>query len=303
LARPTAVVLLGLLAVFWGVNWPALKLGLTEYPPWVFRSLASVVGGLGLLVLAWLGGQPLRVPRREWKGLFVASMLNMTAWNLLLLYGLERMNSGRAAILAYTMPMWASLIGTFVLGERLSGRGIAALALGLAGMALLFDAGGESGNRLGPLLVLLSAVSWGAGTVAIKHYRFTMPVTVLTAWQHLVGVAPIVVGAVAFDVQRMGEVSLGPTLCVVYNMTVTSIFCYWAYFKVVSNLPVVVSTVGTLMVPLVGVFSDALVFGTRPAGADYVALVAVAGAVFLVLNRPSSAGRSRSPPRGRGTAA
>jgi len=180
--------------------------------------------------------------------------------------------------------MWAALLGTLVLGERLTARRLAALALGLAGMALLFEAGDD---RLGPALVLLSAVSWGAGTVAIKHYRFQMPVTVLTAWQHLVGVAPIVVGALIWDVHNMGEVSAGPTLAVLYNMTVTSIFCYWAYFKVVSSMPVVVSTVGTLMVPVIGVFSSALVLGEATGPRELISLTLVCLALGVVVVWPA----------------
>jgi drug/metabolite transporter (DMT)-like permease len=276
--------LLGLLALFWGANWPIMKVALGEVPPWVFRALASTSGGAGLLLIAWLGRLPLRVPRREWGRLAIASLLNITVWNILILYGVAMMNSGRAAILAYTMPLWASLFAIFFLGEALTRRRVAALLLGLVGMALLF-AGGATREEglLGPALVVVSAVCWGAGTVAVKRFGFSMPVTVFTAWQHLVGVAPIVVVALAWDVHHIGEVTLFPALGVLYNMTVTAVFCYWAYFKIVASLPVAVSTIGTMVVPVIGVFCTALVFATPPAPADYAALTAVICAVYLAL--------------------
>ncbi|MDX1435091.1 MAG: DMT family transporter [Gammaproteobacteria bacterium] len=285
MSRRHALVLLALLAVFWGLNWPIMKIGLTEIPPWVFRALASGVGGLGLLVLARAGRQPLGIPRHELPRLALAALLNITLWNMLILYGIDLMNSGRAAILAYTMPIWASLLGVVVLGEKLTHRAVIALALGIAAMALLF-LGGEPGaerSLLGPALVVLGAMSWGAGTVAVKHFRFSMPVTVTTAWQHLIGTLPIAVVAAVWDVDNIREVTLGPALCVVYNMTVTAIFCYWAYFKIVNALPIVACTVGTLMVPVLGVLFTALIFRVPPTAQDYVALAAVVGAVFLVL--------------------
>ncbi|NQW10455.1 MAG: DMT family transporter [Alphaproteobacteria bacterium] len=286
-AMSTAVGLLAIIAVFWGLNWPIMKVGLTEIPPWVFRGSASIVSGLGLFALAKFGGHSLAVPRGQRRGLAISAVLNMALWNILVLYGVDLMDAGRAVILAYTMPLWATLMGTLVLRERLGPRAIAGLTLGLAGMALLFSVDAEvlKGNLLGPLLVVVAAFCWGAGTVAIKHARLTIPVTVAVGWQHMIGGAPIALVAVLWDVHNVDTVSLWPVLAVVYNMTVTGILCYWAYFKVVSLLPVVASTVGTMMVPVIGVFANAVIFQVTPEWVDYAALSAVAAAVFLVMTR------------------
>lgn len=281
-----ALMLLGLLALMWGVNWPVLKLSMTEYPPFVFRLIASASAGAGLFLIARLSGQTLTVPRAEWRGVLIVALLNMTIWNIAVLYGVSLMGSGRAAILAYTMPLWASLIGAWLVNERLRPRGIVALGLGIVGMGLLFfgDEKALSTGLLGPSLMLLSAVSWGAGTAAVKYFGFSIPVTVLTGWQHLIGAIPVGIIAVAWDWQNMpDQVTLVPTLGLVYNMTLTGILGYWAYFKVVHMLPVVVSTVGTLMVPVVGVVADAVIFRTVPGIVDYAALVTVVAAVFLVM--------------------
>ncbi|UUX49195.1 DMT family transporter [Nisaea acidiphila] len=283
-----AVFLLAMLALLWGLNWPVMKLSLAEYPPFVFRAVAGLSAALGLFAMARAGGRSLLVPRAEWKGLVIVSILNMSVWNIAVLYGVDLMESGRAAILAYTMPLWASLTGAWLVKERLSGRSMLALALGLVGMGLLFfgDDRALMGGPLGPGLVVLAAVAWGSGTAAVKYFRFTMPVTVLTGWQQLIGAVPIAVIAAVWDYQHMPDsVTLWPTLGLVYNMTITGIFCYWAYFNVVTMLPVVVSTVGTLMVPVMGVVFDALIFGTVPGPVDYAALAAVVSAVFLVMTR------------------
>jgi drug/metabolite transporter (DMT)-like permease len=274
-----------MLAVFWGLNWPIMKIGVSEIPPWTFRGGASLVGGLGLLLIAAVGRLPLRIPRRELPGLALAGLLNITGWSILVLHGIARMNSGRAAILAYTMPLWATLLGALVLGERLRPRAIVALFFGLAGMALLFSAGDSlSGDDLwGPVLVVLAAMSWGAGTVAVKYFRFSMPIVVSTAWQHLIGVIPVLIVAAMWEIEHIGHVSAVALMALLYNMIITAIVCYWAYFKVVVYLPVVASTVGTLMVPVIGVFSSALVFAETPALVDYLALVFVVVAVLLVM--------------------
>jgi len=286
-STPLAVALLAVIAVFWGFNWPIMKVGLQEVPPWVFRASASIVAGLGLFAVALIGRHSLAIPRDKWGPLTLSAVLNMSLWNILVLYGIDLMDAGRAGILAYTMPLWATVVGAFVLKDRLGPRAIAGLALGLAGMALLFsvDAEALAGSLWGPTLVVAAAFCWGAGTVVVKNAGFTQPVTVVCGWQHLIGTLPVAVIAVAWDVHNMGEVTLWPAMAVVYNMTITGILCYWAYFKVVSLLPVVASTVGTLMVPVIGVFANALIFGVRPQWVDYAALLCVGGAVFLVMTK------------------
>lgn len=276
-----------MIAVFWGFNWPIMKVGLAEVPPWIFRASASLVSALGLFAIAKIGGYSLKVPRDKWRPLLLSAFLNMSLWNILVLYGIDLMDAGRAGILAYTMPLWATLVGAFVLKDRLGKRAIAGLALGLAGMALLFsvDAQALSGPPLGPLLVVVAAFCWGAGTVVVKAAGFTQPVTVVCGWQHLIGSIPVAIIALTWDIDNLQEVTLWPALSVVYNMTITGILCYWAYFKVVSLLPVVASTVGTLMVPVIGVFANELIFGVHPHLVDYAALVCVGGAVFLVMTK------------------
>ena len=284
-ATITAALLLSMIAVLWGANWPIMKVGLSEIPPWVFRATASAYSAIGLFIIAKMSGQSLYVPKADRVNLVICAMLNMALWNILILYGIALMDSGRAAILAYTMPLWASLTGVVLLKEKLSPRAIMGLALGLAGMGALFSVGDNlSMDRIwGPVLVVLAAMCWGAGTAFIKYAQFSMPVTVTVAWQHFLGAVPIAAVALLYDVKHIDTLSFWPVMAVVYNMTVTGIVCYMAYFKVVTMLPVVASTVGTLMVPVLGVFFNALIFNVTPVIQDYIALGCVAIAVALVM--------------------
>ena len=107
-SRPGAIVLLVALTITWGVNWPMMKLALLEVPPWTFRSLCLMVGGGALLILARAAGTPMSVPRRLLPALALVSLFNITGWHLFSAYALLHTGSGRAAIIGYTMPLWAS---------------------------------------------------------------------------------------------------------------------------------------------------------------------------------------------------
>ena len=90
-----ALFLLGFLSIFWGLNWPVMKIGLSEVSPWVFRACASVSGAIGLFAIAKFAGHRLGVLRGERLGIVLCAILNLALWNILVLYGIDLMNSGR----------------------------------------------------------------------------------------------------------------------------------------------------------------------------------------------------------------
>jgi drug/metabolite transporter (DMT)-like permease len=130
------------LTLTWGFNWPMIKLAIAGMAPMHFRTLCLVVGAAGLFAMAAAGRIEWRVPRAEWGRLALIAFFNLTGWNILAIYGVSMMDSGRASILGYTMPMWSVLLAVWFLGERFTGRRAAGVALGMAGMALLLS--GES---------------------------------------------------------------------------------------------------------------------------------------------------------------
>jgi len=290
----SGLLLLVALSLFWGLNWPIMKTALSEVPPLVFRSLCVASGALGLLVLARLGGQPLRLPRSALVPVALAALFNITLWNLLIAYGITLLpSSGRAAILAYTMPLWAVMLGAAVLGERLSPRQGLGLVAGLLGLAVLM--GGDLGvlrtAPLGAALVIGAALSWALGTVIVKRARPAVPTSVLVGWQMAIGGLPIFLGAFWLERGALAPVSLWPGLSVLYNMLICFIFCYWAWFRIVAMAPVAVSGLSTMSIPVIGVLSGALLLG-EPIGLQEVlsmALVVVALAAVLLPGRAARA--------------
>lgn len=286
-------VLLVLLTLGWGLNWPMMKMTLAELPVWTFRGLCVAAGAAGLFILARLGRQSIRVPPEHWLRLIVISLCNVTLWNILIGYGLQMLPAGRSAILAYSMPVWAVLLSVFILHEKLTGRRVVGLMLGMAGMAVLL--GGElsvmRASPLGALYVLGAAIGWALGTVLMRRYPMKLSTTALTAWQLLIGGLPIMVGAPLIDWGNWHTIGVGATVGLVYNLTFVFIFCYWAWFKIATTAPPSVSSLSTLMIPVVGVFSGIWVLGESPEWREYVALVLVIAALATVLIPPRMAAR------------
>jgi len=291
-----AIWLLVALTIGWGVNWPVMKVVLTEMAPLHFRTLCLFVGAAGVFLIARANRLPITVPAGAWPKLVVISLFNMTGWNILAIYGIPLLESGRAAILGYTMPVWGVVLGTVFLGERFTARRALGVALGMAGMALLF--GGEVAalgrSPLGATLMVSAAISWAIGTVLMKRWQLAMPASSLTAWQMLIGGIPILIGALFVEKGsfRFWELSLWPALGVVYNLTVAFVFAQWAWIKIALLAPIGVSTLSTLMIPVVGVFSGMVFLGERPDWTDFAALALVVASLATVMPLPAFLSRS-----------
>jgi drug/metabolite transporter (DMT)-like permease len=279
---------LAALTFAWGFNWTALKVALTEVPPWTFRTLCLGLGSGVLFIALRAGGQRLAVPRGEWGRLALLALLNITLWNMLVAFGVALIPSGRAAILAYTMPVWAIPMSVWLLGERITARKLAGLGLGVVALALLLGEGARSlgAAPLGSLLVLAAALCWALGTVLQKRYPMSMPVGPYTAWIMLVGGVPIFLGALLLeDPASLRDVSLWPALGVVYNVFVSFAFAHWAWIKLATSVPVSIFSISMLIIPVVGVLSGVLFLGERPSWQETAALACVLGALATVIRR------------------
>src|SRR3981081_134669 len=133
--------LLAGLTLAWGFNWTAMKVALSEVSPWTFRALCLGLGSAVLFIALRAGGQSFAVPKGQWPRLAMLAFFNITCWNLLVAFGITMIPSGRAAILAYTMPAWAIPLSIWLLHERITGRKLAGLVLGMAGLAVLLGDG------------------------------------------------------------------------------------------------------------------------------------------------------------------
>ena len=285
---PTAVILIIAISLLWGLNWPAMKLVVGELSPWTFRVVCVVVAGISLLALARLSGERVLPPRHLWLPLTILSVVHVSNWHMLTAFALTSIGGGRAAILAFTMPLWATLLGVLVLKERLRWRQVTALALGIGGILLLLlpELGRTGVVPTGYILMILSAIAWGIGTVGQKLRQWQIGILALSGWQLVIGGIPIVIAWLILepepDFSRLTPLGLAALAYVVF---VALVFCFSSYVRLVSILPANIAAISTLAIPVVGLWSSALLLGEAVGVTDVFALVLVLAALALVLLR------------------
>jgi drug/metabolite transporter (DMT)-like permease len=288
-----ALLAVPLLSVLWGLNWPAVRLCLVEIPPWTLRTTGMAAAGLCLLGAALATGRPLFVPRAHWPRLAASGLLALAAFNLLLAFAQLHAATSRAAIVAFTMPVWTALLAWPVLGERPDRGRLLGLGLGLIGLAALsLPLLREGALTIGLLWALLGGMSWAAGTVVAKRWPVGAPAITVAAWQLLVGAAAAGLGMLAFEgVPRPGPVGPVTAAALAWHVLLAQALAYLLWFAVLPRLGAGTATLGTLLVPAVGVLGATAVLGERPTAADLAGLALVTTAAATILLPRSPAGR------------
>jgi drug/metabolite transporter (DMT)-like permease len=292
------LLLLALLAVGWGLNWPIMKIVLRDVPPLYFRGGCLLLGGCGLLLLGRLEGQSIAVSRENWRPLAVLAAANIVGWNVLAIYGVGLLPSGRAALLGYTMPLWSVAFSVWLLHERLNSRRVLGLALGLSGVVVLMGAdwGRLGGAPVGVLCMLGAAMSWGLGVVLMKRHALRLPTTILTGWTMVLGALPMIVAAALLETDALRPVGFWPAFGMVYNILVAFMFCYWAWNRIVLMVPVAVSSLGSLVTPVIGVVGGMVLLGEQPGWNEFAGAGLILGALATVLLPPFRPARSAPAP-------
>src|SRR3954469_14568345 len=168
---PGGLMFLAITSIGWGFNWPVTKFLLAELPPLTLRGVTGVVGALLLAALALVRRQSLHVAPHIWPRLLTAAVLNVTGWMVLMGLALLWLPASEAALIAYTMPVWASLIAWPVLGERPTVLRAVALVMAFAGLAAIMGGNGIAASEAklpGILMALGGSLGFAVGTVLAK---------------------------------------------------------------------------------------------------------------------------------------
>ncbi|WP_137895243.1 DMT family transporter [Ramlibacter sp. 2FC] len=274
-----------LLTLVWGINWPIMKLGVTDFPPLSFRTL-SLWLGLPVLgaAMAWMR-VPFQLPREHWRELLRLALFNMFVWHALMIIALKSLSSGRAAILGYTMPIFSALLGALCFGDRLRPRGwggVGAAALGVL-LLLWHEFANLGGRPLGVLLALVAAATWALGTQLLRRTRIPVATPTIAFWMTALTACVMTVLALLFERgswQAPGTANWG---AIAYNAVVIFGFAHAAWFFLARSLPPLASTLSVMFIPVLGVFSGALWLGERLHWQDWTAVGLMVVAIASVL--------------------
>ena len=287
-AAGSARLLVLLLAFAWGFTWIATAIALPQVPPWSLRFAGVGIGCITLFSAALLTGHNLHVPRGERVHVMVASLFNVTLFQVLSAFAQVSGATSRAIIITYSMPIWATVLSRLLLRERLNGVRWLALALCVAGLAILTSPLIETGVPRSVLYALGCAFSWAFATVYIKWMKVTVPPLANAAWQLLFGFCFITIGMFVFDgYPRLWPVHTEALLAVLYVGVAGVGLAHFLWWSIVGKLPAITASIGALLVPVIGVTASTVILGERPSVPDIIGFTLIFAAAACVLLQPN----------------
>ncbi len=285
---PRALILLAILTLLWGTNWPLFPYATREVSVWTFRAVGVTLAGGMLLIVARARGESLAIPRQFWPPIVTATLFYLVLWNIASTYSAILIPSGQAAVLGFTMPLWSALISWAVLGERLTRRLMCAVALGAAAVTLLmvpsFQAYAQA--PLGMGLGLLAGLGWAVGTLILKRSGVAVSAMVLTGWQLLICAVPMTAGALLLGDWQWFMPSNMTIAVIVYIALIPMGIGNLCWFSIVGLLPANVAGLSAILVPVVAMIAGAVMHGEPLGPLQWLAMLCSGAALALVLLKP-----------------
>ena len=282
------VLLLIILVLVWSSVWSLFRIAMEAIPPFSFRVIIGLPAFLLLLILGYKKVKTVKIPRNNIKSLLLISFFNVTLWQILMLYGITMLGGGRAAVLTYTMPVWATIFAAIFGYEKINFSIIFSLILGMIGIFFLSIEINIFENLFGFLITLSAGLSWAIGTMIVKYGGIKSDGLIVAGWQQLIGIIPIIPFALYYDLNNFGEIELRHILIIFYGIFFSSAYTYWAYFTVLQKFSVNITSISVMTVPVLAVLIDYFMIDFPFSTLDLFALIFIISGIYIAATRPFS---------------
>jgi len=299
-ARPDVRVWLALVTLYvvWGSTFIALAIAVRDLPPFLAMAIRHLVAGTVLLVVALPRGDRRGDPigRPQVVAAFIFGGLLFVTGHGALAWAQQTVPAGVAALLVGTIPIWMALFDRVAFGHRLARSAYGGIALGFAGLVFLFDPFGEgSVDRLGSLVIVLSAMCWAAGSLYSRDAPLPKRPLVSAGLASLCG--GILLAGYSVVSGEIGEAvwTTDATLALAYLVVVGSFIGFSSYVWLLRSAPISLVSTYAYVNPIVAVALGSLILDETVTMEMVVAGAAVLVSVAVILR---SGGASLAPGRG-----
>jgi drug/metabolite transporter (DMT)-like permease len=294
--RLLVVAALLIVYVVWGSTYLGIALAIETMPPLLMAAARFLVAGAALYLVVGVRARP---SRREWAAAAVTGVPLLAFGNGGVVWAQQTVDTGPAALLIASVPLWIALLDRLVFGRRLSLQAVLGLALGFFGIALLVDLDGGGGvEPAGALFLLGAAVAWAIGSLLSRGASLPQHPLLAVSMQMLCGgVVMTVMGLAAgeagdVDPAAFSARSLGG---LAYLIVFGSIVAFSAYVWLLRTTRTSVVATYAYVNPVVAVLLGWLVLDEAVTGRMLLAGGIVVAAVAMIVSaKPATARPSRA---------
>ncbi len=292
--RPRHIALAVLVAALWGVNFVVIELGLGHFPPLLFSALRFLAAAVPAIFL-------LGRPSVAWKWVVgVGLVLGVGKFGLLFIGMDQGMPAGLSSLVLQAQAVFTALFAALSLSERPGRVRLAGMAVALAGIGVAAVDEGAGGPVLAFVLVVGAAACWGVSNVLTRR---AAPADALTfmVWVSAVPVLPLLALSLLFEGPDRGMAALAAldwsgAGIILYVAWISTVFGFGAWGFLLRRYPASSVAPFTLLVPVFGMSSAALVLGEGVSPLRWCAAALLVGGVALTSGVGGRARRTTAAP-------
>ena len=273
---------LAALAVIWGAAFLFISMAVHEVAPLTYVWVRLTLAAAAMWLFLWWRSESAGLPRRVWGSILVLALFNNAIPFVLFGWGQTHIASGLAAILNATTPIWGVVVAhLFTHDEKLSGRKLAGVLLGFAGVTVMIGPallGSLGSNLFAQLACVTAALCYAFAGVWARRFRGMglSPISVTTG-QLTAGALVMLPVAMLVDRPWLDAMpSLKAVGAIAALAVVCSAFAYILYFRLIDRAGATNALLVTLLVPPVAIFFGWLVLHEVIEPRDFLGLALIA---------------------------
>ncbi len=278
---------------FWGTTYLAIRIGVGVLPPALFAGVRFFIAGLIFISFLLFRGYSLP-SRRDLIDIAIVGISLLAVANGTVVWGLQWVPSGLAALIVSTLPFWiVGIESALPHGDKLNIKKVAGILVGFSGIVLLLwpDIKGsiDPAYLKGIFAIFIAPMAWGAGSIYSKYRKIkTRPLMSAAIQMLIAGVILIIVGTINGEFNRF-TFSLSGLAAIGYLTVFGSIVGYGSYIYALDKLPASIVSMYAYINPVIAVFLGWLVLGER---LDWFIITATAVILLGVMLVKTSAKKS-----------
>ncbi len=264
-----APLLLALMVLLWGLSWPATAVILKSLSPLWLATARFGSAAVCLFVFVGLTGKLRRPAKQDLPIVISVGLLQMLAFTGLGMIAMTFTDTSRAALLAYTTPLWALITGTILLRRKPSLGQLIALLVGLSGIALICSPlemdWSAPGALAGSGMLIIGAIAYSVALVHIGHHRWHGSPLQIAPWQMLLATIGLAGLALVFEGPvDLSHVNLTTVELLFFTGPIATSACFVTALHYGRRISSFAMSNLTLGVPVIGVLSTIFLLGARP---------------------------------------
>jgi drug/metabolite transporter (DMT)-like permease len=270
--------------ILWSSAFAAAKIALIDCPPLLLLVARFLLAGILMLAIAAISRVPWRMSRRDLLVLALLGVANNALYLGFNYVGMQTISSGLAALIVSANPILTASLAAVFLGERMSGRRILGLVLGIAGVSFIVRERMGSGieSPVGIAFSLAALLSIVGGTILFKRLAPDGGLWIGNAVQNIAG--GLAVAPFALSLERIGDIV--PTwrlfAALGYSVLLVSMIAYLIWFHLLTVSGATTASAYHFLMPPLGMLSGWLLLSEPIAWLDLGGIVPVAAGIYLV---------------------